>query len=69
MNKANGEHNYTSLINFYKNKLCDSIEELVIDPFVYAINVYNKREEEMEAKRQKGSNLVRVLKQDNKPKE
>ena len=70
MNKANGEHDYTSLINFYKNKLCDSIEELVIDPFVYAINVYNKQQEEKESKKQKGSNLIRVLKnEDNKPKE
>lgn len=69
MNKANGEHNYTTLINFYKNKLCDSIEELVIDPFVYAINEYNKMEEEKEAKKQKGSNLLRVLKNEDNKKE
>ena len=70
MNKANGGHDYSSLINFYKNKLCDSIEELVIDPFVYAINVYNKKQAEKEAKKQKGSNLIRVLKNDGKkPKE
>ena len=61
---------YQTITNFYKNKLCDSIEELVIDPFVYAINVYNKQQEEKEAKKQKGSNLVRVLKnEENKPKE
>ena len=70
MNKANSEQKYDSLINFYKNKICDSIEELVINPFVYAINVYDKEQEELEAKRQKGSNLVRVLKiEDNKTNE
>ena len=66
MNKANGEQNYTTLINFYKNKLCDSIEELVIDPFVAAIEVYNKMEEEKEAKRQKGSNVLRLYNNEKK---
>jgi Fic family protein len=63
-------NDYQTITNFYKNKLCDSIEELVIDPFVFAINEYNKMEEEKEAKKQKGSNLVRLLKnEENKPKE
>lgn len=62
MNKANSEGNYETLINFYKNKICDSIEELVVNPFVFAINEYNKRREEQESKRQKGSNLLRVFK-------
>jgi fido (protein-threonine AMPylation protein) len=65
MNKAIVEEDYTKLINFYKNKLCDSIEELVIDPFVHALNEYDRREEVKEAKKQKGSNLVRVLKKEN----
>ena len=58
--------NYRTITNFYKNKLCDSIEELVIDPFVYAINVYNKQEEIKESKKQKGSNLLRLINQEKK---
>lgn len=69
MNKANGKHDYTSLINFYKNKLCDSIEELVVNPFVYAIDTYHEEEAKKEEKRQKGSNLVRVLKLEDEKKE
>ena len=61
--------NYQTITNFYKNKLCDSIEELVIDPFVFAINEYQKAEEEKEAKRQKGSNVLRLFNKDTKPKE
>ena len=66
MNKANGEYKYEYLINFYKNKLCDSIEELIINPFVYAINVYNKEQEERESKKQKGSNVLRLINQEKK---
>ena len=60
---------YQTITNFYKNKLCDSIEELVIDPFVFAIHEYNKRLEEIEAKKQKGSNVLRLFNQDSKSKE
>ena len=69
MNKAIVEDDYTKLINFYKNKLCYSIEELVIEPFVYALKEYDLRKEEEESKKQKGSNLLRVLKNEEKPKE
>lgn len=53
---------YQTMINFYKNKLCDSIEELVVNPFAYAIDKYHEDKIREEEKRQKGSNLIRVLK-------
>ena len=54
--------NYDVLIDFYKNKLCDSIEELVVNPFTYAIDQYHREEEAKEEKRQKGSNVLRLMK-------
>lgn len=60
------DNNYQTIINFYKNKLCDSIEELIVNPFVYAIDKYHEERVKEEEKRQKGSNLVRVLKVEEK---
>ena len=40
---ANSDYRY--LNGFYKNKLCDSIEELVINPFEQAIDIYKEQKE------------------------
>ena len=62
-------HNYQTITNFYKNKLCDSIEELVVNPFVYAIDKYHEEKSKEEEKKQKGSNLIRVLRIEDQKKE
>lgn len=57
MNKAIVECDYDFLVNFYKNKLCDSIEELIVDPFDKAIHQYRKQKKKQEVWEQEGSNL------------
>ena len=72
MNKAIVDNDYKYLINFYKNKLCDSIEELILKPFVYAISIYKEQEEEKTKNRPDGNNVRRLLLQNDyliKPKE
>ena len=61
MNKAIVENNYELLVNFYKNKLCDSIEELIVEPFEKAIHQYKKQKSKLCCWEQEGSNLQRVL--------
>lgn len=65
---------YQTITNFYKNKLCDSIEELVINPFLYAIKVYNDQvDAEIARKQAKAvipeSNVLRLLRKEEKNKE
>ncbi|MBR4830481.1 MAG: Fic family protein [Bacilli bacterium] len=57
MNKAIVECDYDFLVNFYKNKLCDSIEELIVNPFERAIHQYRKQKKKQEVWEQEGSNL------------
>lgn len=60
----------TRITNFYKNKLCDSIKELVIDPFEYAIDRYKAIKSDSEKSKQTESNIKRLFYiNDNKPKE
>ena len=61
MNKAIVENNYELLVNFYKNKLCDSIEELVVEPFEKAIHQYKKQRSKLTSCEQEGSNLQRLF--------
>lgn len=61
MNKAIVENNYELLVNFYKNKLCDSIEELVVEPFEKAIHQYKKQRSKLTSWEQEGSNLQRLF--------
>lgn len=61
MNKAIVENNYELLVNFYKNKFCDSIEELIVDPFEHAIKQYRTQLRKRDTWEQEGSNLQRVL--------
>ena len=60
MNKAIVEYDYEFLVNFYKNKLCDSIEELIVDPFEKAIHQYRKQKKKQEVWEQQGSNLKKI---------
>ena len=57
MNKAIVESDYEFLVNFYKNKLCDSIEELIVYPFEKAIHQYRSQKKKQEVWEQEGSNL------------
>lgn len=68
MNKAIVDNDYKYLIGFYKNKLCDSIEELVINPFTTAINMYKSEKEKYNRNRLDGQNLKRALSYEFKPK-
>lgn len=65
---------YITITNFYKNKLCDSIEELVINPFLYAIQVYNDQVDAEIARKQAAtaipeSNVLRLLRNEDKKKD
>jgi hypothetical protein len=60
MNKAIVEYDYEFLVNFYKNKLCDSIEELIVNPFEKAIHQYRKQKKKQEVWEQQGSNLQKI---------
>ena len=71
MNKAIVDDDYRYLNGFYKNKLCDSIEELVINPFEAAIEVYKHEKEKYNKNKLDGNNVRRLLLQNdnlNKPK-
>lgn len=61
MNKAILNNDYRYLIGFYKNKLCDSIKELVIDPFEEAINIYKENEKKKNDNKLDGNNVRRLL--------
>lgn len=61
MNKAIVDKDNRYLIGFYKNKLCDSIEELVINPFEQAINMYKDNEKHKNDKKPDGNNVKRLF--------
>lgn len=61
MNKAIVDNDYRYLIGFYENKLCDSIKELVIDPFDEAINIYKEKEISKNKNKLDGNNVRRLL--------
>lgn len=61
MNKAIVDSDYRYLNGFYKNKLCDSIEELVINPFEQAIDIYKEQKEKFNKNKLDGQNLKRAL--------
>ena len=66
------DKNYKTITNFYKNKLCDSIEELVINPFEQAIDMYKEEEKHKNDHKPDGNNVRRLLLQNDgliKPKE
>ena len=61
MNKAIVDKDNRYLIGFYKNKLCDSIEELVINPFEQAINMYKDNEKHKDDNKPDGNNVKRLF--------
>lgn len=66
------DKNYKTITNFYKNKLCDSIEELVINPFEQAIEMYKEEEKKKSENKADGNNVKRLFLQNDgliKPKE
>lgn len=71
-NKGIMDNDYRYLIGFYKNKLCDSIEELVINPFEQAIEMYKEEEKKKSENKADGNNVKRLFLQNDgliKPKE
>ena len=60
INFAHLERNYDYLVNFYKNKLCDSIEELIVYPFERALYQYRSQRKKQEVWEPEGSNLQKL---------